>query len=438
MNRSTYGWMTSIGFISGSSVVHTPSSSSSVRSSRIHSLGTWKASRSSAQRDVQLAQIEQAGQALVRLELMSLREKPSSEICAAERSWKYSTTRSNTSGSARARDEAHLASSRATMRVVSRVIAPWRNETIPWRIPSQTSAIAPKSRNTIVGWSGRSAARHQQVPGVRIGVIDAVDEDLLAVGLDAPGGRPRRDRPPAPASRVEVADLGPVDPLGGQHARRRELRDHPREARTFGPRPAKLAAICAMASASRAVVELGQDHLADLAVDGVEALVGHEPAEQIEDAAQRPQVGPDDLLDVGVLHLDRDLLARRAGAPRGPGRSTPRRSAPARTRRTPRRRRGRRTPRAGAPRCPGRGAAAPGPAGPSSSRAERLGQEVGHDADELADLDEQPLQPTIAASIRRALRRCFAGSAARSPRGGESGAARDSPRYDSATRVVTR
>ena len=39
----------------------------------------------------------------------------------------------------------------ATIRVVSRVIAPWRKETIPRRIPSLTVAVAPKSRNTIVG-----------------------------------------------------------------------------------------------------------------------------------------------------------------------------------------------------------------------------------------------------------------------------------------------
>jgi hypothetical protein len=48
------------------------------------------------------------------------------------------------------------------------------------------SATAPKSRKTRVGSSpGRSGSHpHQQVPGVRIGVVDAVGEDLLAVDLD--------------------------------------------------------------------------------------------------------------------------------------------------------------------------------------------------------------------------------------------------------------
>ena len=40
-----------------------------------------------------------------------------------------------------------------TIRAVSRVIAPWRNETIPRRMPSDTDAVAPKSRKTIVGVS---------------------------------------------------------------------------------------------------------------------------------------------------------------------------------------------------------------------------------------------------------------------------------------------
>ena len=56
------------------------------------------------------------------------------------------------------------------------------------------SATAPKSRNTIVGGPPSPLGPDEQVPGVRIGVIDAVGEDLLAVDLDDLARELRCDR----------------------------------------------------------------------------------------------------------------------------------------------------------------------------------------------------------------------------------------------------
>ena len=103
------------------------------------------------------------------------------------------------------------------------------------------------------GPPGAGRRQHQQVPGVRIGVIEAVDEDLLAVGLDADArGGAAVDLEALEA--LEVGDLDPLHPFGGQHARRREL-GHDRAgtapAGMGGWRAAKLAAIFWMAAASR-------------------------------------------------------------------------------------------------------------------------------------------------------------------------------------------
>ena len=66
--------------------------------------------------------------------LMSFSEKPCSDTWPRSLSWKYCTTRSNTSGSAR-REMNPISFIADTMRVVSRVIAPCRNDIIPRRIP---------------------------------------------------------------------------------------------------------------------------------------------------------------------------------------------------------------------------------------------------------------------------------------------------------------
>ena len=70
-------------------------------------------------------------------------------------SWKYWTTRSNTSGSAR-REMKPISFIADTIRVVSRVIAPCRNDIIPRRMFWLTDPVAPKSRNTTAGWAAPS------------------------------------------------------------------------------------------------------------------------------------------------------------------------------------------------------------------------------------------------------------------------------------------
>ena len=71
--------------------------------------------------------------------------------------------------------------------------------------------------------------------------------------------------------------------------------------------------------------------------------------------------------------------------------------------------------------------------------AELVGQEVGHDADELADFDEQAPQPEDggldAARVASVLGE---GQALDGLRAGESGGRCESPKYDSATRAVTK
>ena len=149
--------MTVVGFISGSSVVHTPSSSSSVRSSRIHSFGMWNASRRSARLTFSARRSSRLPRLSSGSNVRSLSVQPSTDTCERIFSWKYSTTRSNTSGSAR-REMKPISFIAVTMRVVSRVIAPCRNEIIPRRIASDTVAVAPKSRKTMVGASPSVAA----------------------------------------------------------------------------------------------------------------------------------------------------------------------------------------------------------------------------------------------------------------------------------------
>ena len=140
-----------------------------------------------------------------------------------------------------------------------------------------------------------------------------------------------------------------------------------------------------------AEVELLQHHGADLAIEPLHALVRDEPRDDAEDAAQRAQIDGDDLLDVGILHLDRDLLARRqaravhlADRRRGDrplvelGEQLARRLAEL---------------LAQALLDLGVGPRRHLVLQPLELGAELLGQKVRHDRDELPDLDEQPLQP---------------------------------------------
>ena len=133
---------------------------------------------------------------------MSLRLSESSDTFSWKRSWKYSITCSNICSFA-PRATKPICFIAPTILRVSRVSAPWISSTMPARTLPGISATAPKSRNTI----GRRRAldrrrADEQVPGVRIGVIDAVDEDLLAVDLDDLARELRRGRARAASCRA--------------------------------------------------------------------------------------------------------------------------------------------------------------------------------------------------------------------------------------------
>ena len=217
-------------------------------------------------------------------------------------------------------------------------------------------------------------------------------KNLLAVGLDADAGSGTAVDLEA-FDPFEIGDLDPLHPFGGQHARRRELGHHPREPHLRRRRLAggEVGGDLLDGGGLASVVELGQHHLPDLAVDGVEPVVGHEPAQHGEDPLQRPQIDADDLLDVGVLDLDRHLLARRQ--PRAVHLADRRRGD----------RHGRELREHLGRRAPAKLLAQPrldvaGGAGrnlilqPLQLLPERVGQDVGHDADELPHLDEEPAQ----------------------------------------------
>ena len=150
------------------------------------------------------------------------------------------------------------------------------------------------------------------------------------------------------------------------------------------------------------------------------------------------QIDADDLLDVRVLDLDRDLLA----------------AVQARAVDLADRRRGHRLGRELGEQLARAAAAellaqarldvAVGPRRhlilqPLELLAERVGQEVGHDADQLADLDEQAPQPQdrgLDAGARCA--GAWPGSARSIASGRRKRRAIDSTKYESATWVVTK
>ena len=153
----------------------------------------------------------------------------------------------------------------------------------------------------------RARRPQQEVPRMRVRVIHAVDEDLLAIGFHAQTGGLLAVH----AARVQgfdVAHAGARHPFGGEHTLGRELVDHARDDDVLAI--GEVGGDSANRGGFVVIVEFGQHHLADLAVDGVPAPVRQNPAQQGEDAPDHAQVGLHDGLDARVLHLDRHLLAR--------------------------------------------------------------------------------------------------------------------------------
>ncbi len=146
----------------------------------------------------------------------------------------------------------------------------------------------------------------EHVPRVRIGVVDAVHEDHLAIGAnDLP-----RELFSVDAGLIDrrgVAHLHAVDEVGRQNVSRRQLGDDAREDdhRIGGE---VLREALDVLRLTREIELLG-DHLADLVVVGVEALHRHENLHDAHDAADRLEIEPRDRVDVTMLHLDGDARA---------------------------------------------------------------------------------------------------------------------------------
>ncbi len=173
---------------------------------------------------------------------------------------------------------------------------------MPSRICGLSSATAPKSSRTIA-----AAGLDQHVPRVRIGVVDAVDEDHLAV--ERARGAARR---PSCRSR---ARRGAATSLIFTPSTNVVVRTRPVQSSRTGPGKMTRASLGEVLRDALDVVglerevELLRQELADLVVVRVEPLHRHEELDDLHDAADRLQIEPHDPVDVAVLHLHADALA---------------------------------------------------------------------------------------------------------------------------------
>ena len=156
----------------------------------------WNASRRSARLTFRSRRSSRLARLLSGSKLMSLSEKPSSDIWPRSLSWKYCDHAVEHLGIGAARDEPHLLHRRHDAGgVAGHRPLEERHHPAPHPLADRGGRAEVEEHDGGRRRPARPAA-HQQIPGVRIGVIDAVDEDLLAVGLDAERARPRADRCP--------------------------------------------------------------------------------------------------------------------------------------------------------------------------------------------------------------------------------------------------
>ena len=193
-----------------------------MRSRSTQSRGMWNASESSLSPTFIFRRSSRFSKPRCGSILMSFRLKDSSFTSSWNFWWKYSMIFSLTASSL-VRERKPILRSALMRRSVSRRITPSRNSGMPSRIGCESSATAPKSSST------KSPSRvDQDVPGVRIGVVDAVDEDHLAVDADEAA----RELLLVDAHRVEAREVGellPFDERRREHAARRELAHRHRE-----------------------------------------------------------------------------------------------------------------------------------------------------------------------------------------------------------------
>jgi hypothetical protein len=165
--------------------------------------------------------------------------------------------------------------------------------------------IEENQRRRAIGLRG---PLHQEIAGMRIRVIVAVHEDLLAVRLHA-GPRERARVEPLAGDGLQIGHPDPVDPFGGEHALRRQLLDDARDTHRCRALPIlEVGGDAADGIRLLSVVELGHHHAANLVIDGVESIVRHHPAQKPKNPAQGAQIDAHRLFDVEVLDLDRHLL----------------------------------------------------------------------------------------------------------------------------------
>jgi hypothetical protein len=149
----------------------------------------------------------------------------------------------------------------------------------------------------------------QHVARVRVGVDDAVHEHLVQVRAHQVGAQ-LAQRHLGARDRRDVRHLGPPHHLHRQHALRGVVPDRLGHAQVRVRRQVLGEDFEVLRLAL--VVELGQQHAAELLDPVAEAvLVVHaaEAADGAGDGAQQVEVGDDAGADVGPLHLDRHLAA---------------------------------------------------------------------------------------------------------------------------------
>ena len=153
----------------------------------------------------------------------------------------------------------------------------------------------------------RATRVDEHVSGVRIGVIQAVGEDHLAVKC-APALRATSflSKPSASMPTMSLT-LRPSTNVEVSTRRSRSFPDGDREADARVVFEVFRDALDVVRFEGE--VELLPEQLLHLVVVGVEPLDGDEPLHDRHDATDGAEIEPDDLVDVGVLNLHRDARA---------------------------------------------------------------------------------------------------------------------------------
>ena len=141
----------------------------------------------------------------------------------------------------------------------------------------------------------------QEVAGMRVGVDEPVDQDLLEEGVDEDAERLLGLRPVDLPQRV--TEVAPLDPIHHQHAAAGERRHDARHLDAgfvgeVGAEPFDVGGLVA-------VVELRQDRPFELTGDRRQIDTAHKAGDEPQDARRILGLARDDLGNARILHLDR-------------------------------------------------------------------------------------------------------------------------------------